>query len=434
MEYETITSMVNYCIGGGTQVPISNTGELIRGLRNYGPYECPSFRYNKIGLIYADQISNDVEQLKFQIISKLQEIWHIHNINGRDILEFTYNSSDINSIKSQIDKAIDTGIDGIMLILPGYMPSVYYKLKSYLINNVPSQFMNYYILSSRILPRNQLDFYTSNLLVQFISKLGGKPWVLNIDPEKGSDIIIGTGATRVDNENLFCFAMVFKKDGTMLWNEVSPIIGRDQYLRYLKATIEKAVKGFKENNPDWIVEKLTLHVSGKRPKIKDGEKEVLEDTIEELKKQDLISQNVKFAILHLNESHPYWIMGDSNNRFHPYEGTKVKLSSKRYLVVLSQPSRRRNGLELVTPIKPLSVEIVSHNWTSEEFYPFANEILDEIYYLSKMNWRGFKGRNLPVTVNYPKLVARIIANVNRYGGYQINTKNNRLLQTTPWFL
>ena len=130
MEYETITSMVNYCIGGGTQVPISNTGELIRGLRNYGPYECPSFRYNKIGLIYADQISNDVEQLKFQIISKLQEIWHIHNINGGDILEFTYNSSDINSIKSQIDKAIDTGIDGIMLILPGYMPSVYYKLKS----------------------------------------------------------------------------------------------------------------------------------------------------------------------------------------------------------------------------------------------------------------------------------------------------------------
>ena len=434
MEYETITSMVNYCIGGGTQVPISNTGELIRGLRNYGPYECPSFRYNKIGLIYADQISNGVEQLKSHIISKLQEIWHIRNINDEDILEFTYDSLDINSIKSQIDKAIDTGIDGIMLILPGYMPSVYYKLKSYLINNVPSQFMNYYILSSRILPRNQLDFYTSNLLVQFISKLGGKPWVLNIDPEKGSDIIIGTGATRVDNENLFCFAMVFKKDGTMLWNEVSPIIGRDQYLRYLKATIEKAVKGFKENNPDWIVEKLTLHVSGKRPKIKDGEKEVLEDTIEELKKQDLISQNVKFAILHLNESHPYWIMGDSNNRFHPYEGTKVKLSSKRYLVVLSQPSRRRNGLELVTPIKPLSVEIVSHNWTSEEFYPFANEVLNEIYYLSKMNWRGFKGKNLPVTVNYPKLVAKIITNVNHYGGYQINTEGNRSLQTTPWFL
>ena len=434
MEYETITSMVNYCIGGGTQVPISNTGELIRGLRNYGPYECPSFRYNKIGLIYADQISNDVEQLKFQIISKLQEIWHIHNINGRDILEFTYNSSDINSIKSQIDKAIDTGIDGIMLILPGYMPSVYYKLKSYLINNIPSQFMNYYVLSSKILPRNQLDFYTGNLLVQFISKLGGKPWVLNIDPERGSDIIIGTGATRVDNENLFCFAMVFRKDGTMLWNEISPIIRREQYLIYLRDTVERVVKGFKENNPDWIVEKLTLHVSGKRPKIRDGEKEVLEDTIEELKGQDLISQDAKFAILHLNETHPYWIMGDSNNRYHPYEGTKVKLSSKRYLLALSQPHQGRYGLEMVPPIKPLSVEIVSHNWTSEEFYPSAHEILDEIYYLSKMNWRGFRGRNLPVTVNYPKLVARIIANVNRYSGYQINTENNRPLQTTPWFL
>jgi len=51
-----------------------------------------------------------------------------------------------------------------------------------------------------------------------------------------------------------------------------------------------------------------------------------------------------------------------------------------------------------------------------------------------MNWRGFRGRNLPVTVNYPKLVARIIANVSFYDGPQINTEGNRKLQISPWFL
>ena len=439
MQYETITDGVNYYIGGSNQVPISNTGQLIRGLRNYGPYQRPSLRYNKIALVYLNQEDwkSIVEEIKMQIIDKLNNIWHINHVK---ITDFTYNSSDFDSIKAQIDKAIDTGVDGVMLILPGYMPAIYYKLKSYLINNTPSQFMNYYVLSSRIIPQNQLDFYTGNLLVQFVSKLGGKPWVLNIDPEKGSDIIIGTGATRIDNENLFCFAMVFKKDGTMLWNEISPIMGEDQYLTYLKTTIKKAVKGFKDNNPDWVVEKLTLHVSGKRPKIRGGETKVLEETIEELKAQNLISQDVKFAILHLNETHPYWIMGDSHNRYHPYEGTKIKLSSRRYLIALSQPSRKwsryrnRYELEMVTPIKPLSVEVVSHNWTSEEFYSLAHEILDEIYFMSKMNWRGFRGKNLPVTVNYPKLVARIMANVSRYGGYQINTEGNRPLQITPWFL
>ncbi len=433
MEYETITGSVNYCIGDGIQVPVSNTGELIRKLRDYGPYQKPALRHNRIAFIYLNREDwrTVIEKLKTQIAEKFDNIWHINNT---DFSDFTYDSSDFDSIKTQINNAIDTGVDGIMLILPGDTPSVYYKLKSYLINNVPSQFMNYYILTNRILPYNQLDYYTGNLLVQFISKLGGKPWVLNVDPESGSDIIIGTGATRIDNENLFCFAMVFKKDGTMLWNEISPIIRTEQYLTYLKETIEKVVNGFRENNPDWPVEKLTLHVSGKRPKIRDGETKVLEDTIEELKEQDLISQDAKFSILHLNETHPYWIKGDSDNRYHPYEGTKVKLSSKRYLLALSQPSQRRNGLEMVTPIKPLSVEIVSHNWTSEKFYPSAHEVLDEIYYLSKMNWRGFRGRNLPVTVNYPKLVARIIANVNRYRGYQINTEANRPLQTTPWFL
>ena len=433
MEYETITGSVNYYIGGSTQVPVSNTGELIRKLRDYGPYQKPALRHNRIAFVYLDREDwrTVIEKLKIQITGKLDNIWHIDNT---DFSDFTYDSSGFDSIKTQIDNAIDTGVDAVMLILPGYMPSVYYKLKSYMINNVPSQFMNHYVLTSRILPYNQLDYYTGNLLVQFISKLGGKPWILNVDPEKGSDIIIGTGATRIDNENLFCFAMVFKKDGTMLWNEISPIIRREQYLMYLKKTIEKVVRGFKENNRDWSVERLTLHVSGKRPKIRDGETKVLEDIIEELKEQDLISQDAKFAILHLNETHPYWIMGDPNNRYLPYEGTKVKLSSKRYLLALSQPSQRRKGLEMVTPIKPLSVEIVSHNWTSEEFYPSANEVLDEIYYLSKMNWRGFRGRNLPVTVNYPKLVARIIANVNCYGGYQISTEGNRPLQTTPWFL
>ena len=430
MEYEIITGSVNYYIGGSTQVPVSNTGELIRKLKDYGPYQKPALRHNRIAFVYLNREDwgTVIEKLKIQITEKLDGIWHLNNA---DFLDFTYSSSDFISIKSQIDNAIDTGIDGIMIVLPGYMPSVYYKLKSYLINSIPSQFMRFDVLSQR-----NLGFYVDNMLVQFISKLGGKPWILNIDPEKSSDIIIGTGATRIDNENenLFCFAMVFKKDGTMLWNEISPIIKKDQYLIYLKETIKKVVKGFKENNPDWEVEKLTLHVSGRRPKMRNGETKVLEETIEELKEQELVSQDVKFAILHLNETHPYWIMGDSSNRFHPYEGTKVKLSSKRYLLILSQPHQGRYGLEMVTPIKPLSVEIVSHNWTSEEFYPSAHEVLDEIYYLSKMNWRGFRGRNLPVTVNYPKLVARIIANVNRYSGYRINTEGNRPLQTTPWFL
>ncbi len=434
MEYETITRSVNYYIGGSTQVPISNTGELIRKLRDYGPYKKPVLRHNRIAFVYLNREDwrSVIEKLKTQIAVKLDDIWHINNIKFSD---FTYDSSDVASIKIEINESIDTGVDAIMLILPGYMPAIYYKVKSYLINSsISSQFMNYYILTSRILPRDQLDFYTGNLLVQFISKLGGKPWVLNVNPEIGSDIIIGTGATRIDNENLFCFAMVFKKDGTMLWNEISPIIQKDQYLKYLQDTIERVVNGFRENNPDWPVEKLTLHISGKRPKIRDGETKVLEKTIEELKRQELISQDAKFAILHLNETHPYWILGDSDNRYHPYEGTKVKLSSKRYLLALSQPHRGRYGLEMVTPIRPLSVEIASHNWTAEEFYTYAHEVLDEIYYLSKMNWRGFRGRNLPVTVNYPKLVAKIIANVDRYGGYKINTEGNRPLQTIPWFL
>ncbi len=352
MEYEIISNnSINYCIGNNNQVPL-NTGELIRGLKSYGPYAKPTLRFNRIGIVYLNRYdwNRQIITLKNQILFKLKNIWHIYNVN---ISDFVYNSSDFSSIKEQVVKAIDENVDGIILILPGDMPSVYYKMKSYLINNIPSQFLRYDILM-----KSNLRFYVDGFLVQFISKLGGKPWILSIDPEEGTDIIIGTGATRIDNENLFCFAMVFKEDGTMLWNEVSPTVRINQYVEELKNIIQKAVIGFKSDNPDWNVKSLSLHISGKRPKIgKNSERDALEESIEELKNQGLISQSAKFSILHLEETHPFWIMGNPANRYHPDEGVKLKLSSKRYLLTISQPRPGKNSL----PIKPLSIEIVSHN-------------------------------------------------------------------------
>jgi len=371
-----------------------------------------------------------IEEVKREIISKFQRFWHLSGLN---IDDFVYDSADLSTLQEKVNEGIAHGLDGIVVILPGDMAPVYYRLKAYLINsNITSQFIRY-DRYDRLSQRN-IRFYTDNLVVQLFSKLGGRPWVLSMDPEKGSDIIIGTGATRISKENLFCFAMIFRRDGTMMWNEISPIVNKEKYLRHLKEIIIKTVKDFKKKNPDWRVEKLTLHISSKRPKISGGETEILESTIEELKEQNLISENVKFSILHINETHPYWLMGDPNNRYHPYEGIKVKLSSKRYLITISQPQQGRYELEMPKPIKPLSVEIVKHNWTEEDFYQCSKEVIDEVYFLSKMNWRGFRGRNLPVTVNYPKLVARIIANINFYDGHRINTEGNRQLQISPWFL
>jgi len=429
MQYETIPESIYYFIGNRNQIPIGNLGQLIRGLQEYGPYEKVHLRYQRIGILYLNNSmwNGKIAEVKKEIISKFQKFWHLSGLN---IDDFVYNSADLSTLQEKVDEAIGQGLDGIVVTLPGDIASVYYRLKAYLINsNIPSQFIRYDKLSQR-----DIRFYTDNLVVQLFSKLGGRPWILSMDPEKGSDIIIGTGATRIGRENLFCFAMIFRKDGTMMWNEISPIVRKEEYLRHLKEIIIKAVKGFKQENPNWQVVKLTLHVSSKRPKISGGETEILESTIEELKCQNLISENVKFSILHINETHPYWLMGDPNNRYHPYEGIKVKLSSKRYLITISQPQQGRYEPTIPIPIKPLSVEIVKHNWTEEDFYQCSKEVIDEVYFLSKMNWRGFRGRNLPVTVNYPKLVARIIANINFYNGPQINTEGNRQLQIFPWFL
>ena len=109
MEYEIITSNVNYYIGGNNQVPISNTGKLIRKLRDYGPYKKPLLRHNRIAFVYLNlgDWRDVIEKLKIEIAGKLGDIWHINNI---DLSDFTYDSSDFNSIKTQIDKAIDLSL------------------------------------------------------------------------------------------------------------------------------------------------------------------------------------------------------------------------------------------------------------------------------------------------------------------------------------
>jgi argonaute family protein len=359
-----------------------------------------------------------------KIINTFSSLFH----SEIEIVEKAYEDVSYGELKKHINSAIDENTNGIITLLEGVNPHLYYKLKSYfLTNGVPSQFIRYDKIASK--DGREFEYYLNNASLQLFAKLGGKPWKIYVDPEKGSDIIIGTGATRVDSKNVFCFAMIFKKDGTLAWNEVSPLVDSSNYETQLKRVIVDAIDGFKESNPDWDLARITLHISSKRPKQRKGEANIIEDALSEMKGEGKINSDTKYCILHVSDSAPFWILGPENpHYYHPPEGIKVRLNSKRYLISITHPYKPH------TPISPLSVEIVNHNWMSEEFGRLSREVINEVYYLSKMNWRGFKAKNTPVTTDYPKLVAKLIGSANQYGERIRFGEEHRKLQTTPWFL
>ena len=347
------------------------------------------------------------------------------NINHKP-LQYTINEFE-EQIKDIIQSASEQ-IDIVFILLPeGVDESFYYKGKLVFgSQGIPSQFFSKTKFKEN-LDRGRLGYYLQNFSLAVYAKLGRKAWVLARMGNMGSDIIIGVGGTRINGKNCFAFTTLFERNGAFDWWSADipddPTDGTE-YVNLLKNQIIGAIKEYKKQNPDIPVEKISFHISGKRP----GRLEIqaIREAMEELQ------EDFKFAIFHINTTSPLWIMDESNNTkfFHPPKGLKVRLSSKDFLLITDEPQTNPRA-----PIHPIRVTLIEHNFQNEE-YKNIHVMVDEIYHLTKMNWKGFRTKNIPVSVHYPRLIARFLEKFKIYGGKEfiIAMRSNIQLRRKAWFL
>lgn len=272
-----------------------------------------------------------------------------------------------------------------------------------------------------LIGNDSLAYYLANVSLAIYAKKGGKPWALDIGLG-GSDLILGVGGTRIDAQNYFAFTTLFERNGTFDYWASDISRNNEDYVKLLKSQINKVIDDYIKEHPETEVRKISFHIAGKRPgKL---EKQAVLEVMEER------STEFEYALFHINTSSLFWIINDKNNFFLPDEGLKVMITSKDFLITVEGYKPTVRSIRKL--VKPLRITAIDFTVPYEEIH----NMVKEIYWLTRMNWRGFRSKKIPISVYYSQILAYLLYELRKHD--REGVFNDIMLETSlrrkAWFL
>lgn len=293
---------------------------------------------------------------------------------------------------------------------------LYYLLKHKLTNaHIPCQVVTKELVKSEF----SIKYSLSNIGLQIFAKAGGKPWKMK--PATIEYLIIGIGQsyrveqTKTGNtiEKNLTYSVLTDSSG--LFKDIK-VIGEgvesdENYYEQLISNIANIINSTGSK-------KVSIHVPFRMSKEK-----ILDKVVKR------ISADVELSVLVINPKNDYFGFDYDKNALVPYESTYIKLSRDEFLVWFE-------GLQYNNPKinkrfgNPLLIKFWYTN--KEELfqsYTYKESLLQDCINLSGANWRGFKAKQLPVSVFYCQRITEFISKFQEYNFDHIDIDNLK-----PWFL
>jgi hypothetical protein len=337
-------------------------------------------------------------------------------IKGAAIEAFT-----IKTIDEEIEKIQAIGENVIPIIITNSKTEeeddqLYYLLKHKFTNaHIPCQVVTKELVKNEF----SLKYSLSNIGLQIFAKSGGKPWKMK--PATNEYLIIGIGQSyhieKNDIGNLIEKNLTYSvlTDSSGLFKDIK-VIGEgvsseESYYEQLVANIANLIKaaGYK---------KISIHVPFRMSKEK-----ILHKVVKR------IDTDIELSVLVINSKNAYFGFDYDNNALVPFESTYIRLSKDEFLVWFE-------GLQYNNPKinkrfgNPISIKFWYTN--KEELFKdnsYKESLLQDCINLSGANWRGFKAKQLPVSVFYCQRIAEFISKFQQYNLEHIEIDNLK-----PWFL
>lgn len=411
-----------YVFGNGM---ISNSS--YQGLSKFQPLESVKetvqyyFLYKRIdreiAVALLKGLRGELTPTTFSGMNKLFKIDFSNNvIKGSAIDDFT---DEI--ITDEIVKIKGLGKNVIPIIITNSKKDLdddrlYFKLKHRFTNEkIPCQVVTKELIKNEY----SLKYSLSNIGLQIFAKAGGKPWKMK--PASTEYLIIGIGQSytleKNENENAIKKNITYSvlTDSSGIFKDIQ-VLGEgvesdDNYYEQLIANISKIINASS-------YKKISIHVPFRISKDK-----VIEKVIKR------ISKNIELSVLVINHKNDFFGFDYSNNGLVPFESTFVRLSHDDYLVWFE-------GLQYNNPKiskrfgNPLLIKFwYLNNKDFETDYAYKERLLQDCINLSGANWRGFKAKQLPVSVFYCQRIAEFIGKFQEYHLSHIDINNLK-----PWFL
>ncbi|MCD6493883.1 MAG: hypothetical protein J7K36_08860 [Archaeoglobaceae archaeon] len=387
-----------------------------RGLLNYGPYDSNLFGKEKIKsvIIYPSDNEDQKETLVDGLIKgegTFRGFRSFFKTPLKVIEEIKF--SNLKEVLLIIDTISAQEPDIVFVVLQKKDSQVYKLAKSRLLaNGIPSQMVT---VESLTKPGRQ--YTLENLALASYAKVGGTPWTISTSEDENNLILGISRAIDISRKHLVGFVTLFTNDGDFVFmNSKAPVIEWDDYVTGLSSLIEDSIIEYEreKGTPDSII--VHLH---KKP----GKREI--ESIELA--LNSVAKDIPYALVHLNEYSNFRLFDSSHPSYIPPKGLFVRLSSYEGLLLNDGrigEERRKIGMPRVLNIRMDKRSTIQ----TGEF----NKIAMQVYEFSYINWRGFNAESIPITLNYSKLIAKMVVEIGIDNWNQITASGK--LRDKSWFL
>ncbi|MDP3147880.1 MAG: Piwi domain-containing protein [Ignavibacteria bacterium] len=288
--------------------------------------------------------------------------------------------------------------------------AVYFRLKELLLNHgITSQ-----VIFKDNINNPSFNYFLPNIAIALLAKLGGIPWRL-YRPIK-NDLVVGIGADRsiVAKNKFIGSAFCFKNDGsfkgfnafesgdtTSVANSIKEKIG--QYIAENKQCDRLVVHYYK--NISWREEKPIRDVL------------------------DHLNFSLPYVIVTINEteSKDYVLFDSSFDGKMPQSGTFIKTKRNEFILCNNTRYSNKTGTRIDGFPLPVKIKFKSSNYEKIDDDNVVKELIDQVYQFSRMYWKSVRQRNMPVTIEYSQIVAKMISHFN-------NKELEQFARNTLWFL
>ncbi len=267
---------------------------------------------------------------------------------------------------------------------------IYYKIKEILLQR---QITSQVILKEKI-NNPSFNYFLPNIAIALLAKLGGIPWRL-YRPIR-NDLVIGVGADRSQTakERYIGNAFCFQNDGGFKGFNAFEKSDTLALANSIRDAIEKYI------NENKGPERLVIHYYKKMSR---KEEQPISDVLKRL------NLSLPYVIVTINDSEDYVLFDYLFDGKMPQSGTFLQIKENEFLLCNNTRYSRNTGTRIEGFPLPIKIRLRASNDEKITNINMVTELIDQVYQFSRMYWKSVRQRNMPVTIEYSEMVAKMIS-------------------------
>lgn len=316
-------------------------------------------------------------------------------------IKFTNRDNPIPEIEQQIsERAFDPNIKYIAIYLTPFGKfesnkahrNLYYQIKELLLKRE--------ITSQAIDPAKMIEqgdnwkYSLPNIAIAMLAKLNGVPWQLAC--KEKNELIVGIGAFTHKEENIQYIGSSFSFNNSGHFNRFEYFMKNE--VDVLAGSIADSVRQYATAHGE--PERLIIHFY----------KEMSKSEIRPIQKELFdLGLNIPVFIVTVNKTESKDIVAFDKGweKRMPQSGIFINIGRKQYL--LFNNTRYGNSIPSKIDGYPFPIKLKIECTTPELLNntKTIKGLIDQVYQFSRMYWKSIRQQNLPVTIKYPEMVAKI---------------------------